>query len=362
MKILRLFTLVALLACLAATATSKPSEGFTLQKLINERIYAYPFSPDNLLRLAAYYEMKGIYNAEYDQMEFPFGGLGTVSIYKDRFFIRTYDQKVYHLKPDYPDPKLLGLVNDALRDLFEKIPLMGNYGCSSTQIAFVDQHLAGKNLEPFDKLYLRYILLKFGRLDKKRSKVEFRSSWLPEVDEEALNQAENQLIRKHKTPLTIFLYPAVVRGYYEKIGGTVYVEEKEKLQGTYATGHTSKPNVAAFKLFLQKLFVQSIRYIADNENDRLDEKVKLDKDIESNSLASAGREGAAVKVVKVEWKNPYDKDSWMIMMLTILRQNNTSIGDPEIVKYFIDEPYFDRLYTYMTVEERRQVDRYLRSR
>lgn len=362
MKIMRLITFFLLLVHLLPSMGRNCTEDLPLERLINERIYAYPFSSDNLLRLAAYYEMKGIYNAEYDQMEFRFGGLGTVSIFRDRFFIRTRDQKVYHLKPGYPDPELLGLVNEALRDLFEQIPLMGNYGAHPLMIDFVDRNLAGKNLEPFDKVYLRYILLKFGRYDRNGSKVEFHTSWLPEIDHNAINNSENALIRKHKTPLILYLYPAVIRGYYEKIGGTVFVEEKEKLIGSYATGHTSQPNVAAFKLFIQKLFVQSIRFIADDENDRLGEQVTLDNDIESNSLTASGANPRAVKVVKVEWTNPYERDSWMIMMLTILRQNKTSIGDPEIIRYFVDEPYFERLYSYMTNGERDQVDRYLRRR
>ncbi|MCI4670996.1 MAG: hypothetical protein MRZ79_22860 [Bacteroidia bacterium] len=359
MKILRLFAFILLLISVAPSWAKNYTEDLPLERLINDRIYAYPFSSDNLLRLAAYYEMKGIYNAEYDQMEFRFGGLGTVSIFKDRFFIRTRDQKVYHLKPDYPDPELLGLVNDALRDLFEQIPLMGNYGSHPSLIDFVDRNLAGKNLEPFDKVYLRYILLKFGRLDKNGSKVEFHTSWLPRIDHEAMNKSENLLIRKHKTPLVIYLYPAVIRGYYEKIGGTVFVEEKHKLIGKYAIGHTSQPNVASFKLFIQKLFVQSIRYIADDENDRLGEKVSLQNDITSSTLTASNSSVRPVKLVKVEWQHPYHTDSWMIMMLTILRQNKTSIGDPEIIRYFVDEPYFERLYSYMTEKERSQVDRYL---
>ena len=52
------------------------------------------------------------------------------------------------------------------------------------------------------------------------------------------------------------------------------------------------------------------------------------------------------------------------MMLTILRTHGINIGDVDIIKYFIDEPYFARLYDQLTKEEKEKVDFYksLRSR
>ena len=46
------------------------------------------------------------------------------------------------------------------------------------------------------------------------------------------------------------------------------------------------------------------------------------------------------------------------MMLTIMRTHGVNIGDVDIIKYFIDEPYFPRLYEQLTKEEKEKVDYY----
>ncbi|MEO0898009.1 MAG: hypothetical protein AAFY71_16490 [Bacteroidota bacterium] len=356
MKPITPFLFVLLLISVSLSVKANPPGQITLEKLINDRIYSYPLSSDNLLKLAAYFEMKGVYKASYDQMEMDFGSLGTISFFKDRLFLRTHKGQVFHLKPNYPDAELLGLVNDALRAMFESIPLMGNYNCHPAQIDFVDQHLADKNIEPFDKLYLRFILLKYGKYDAGKAKVEFRSAWLP-----SSSSANNSsLVRKYTTPQIIYLYPKVIRGYYEKIGGTVFIQAEKKTPYSYVIGQTSKPNVAAFKLFIQKLFVQSIKYIAQQETDRLQENVNISKNIESSKLTASMSSKLKPSAKSKKWEGPYDRDSWMIMMLTILRKNNTNVGEPEIIKHFVKEPYFDRLRSYMTREEQQAVDQYLK--
>ena len=45
----------------------------------------------------------------------------------------------------------------------------------------------------------------------------------------------------------------------------------------------------------------------------------------------------------------YDKYNWIPMMLGIMRSNNISIADKDVIEYFIDQPYFPILYDQLTV-------------
>jgi hypothetical protein len=44
------------------------------------------------------------------------------------------------------------------------------------------------------------------------------------------------------------------------------------------------------------------------------------------------------------------------MMVGMLRARNVSLADPEIIQYFLGEPYFPRIYELLTPDERRRVD------
>ena len=75
------------------------------------------------------------------------------------------------------DPGAEGL-NEQLDDMFEKIILLGNAGASQEHVKFVDRSLARKNIEPFEKVYLRHILLKYGKFDLENQEVTFHTDWL----------------------------------------------------------------------------------------------------------------------------------------------------------------------------------------
>ncbi|MFK7924607.1 MAG: hypothetical protein AB8H47_21805, partial [Bacteroidia bacterium] len=57
----------------------------------------------------------------------------------------------------------------------------------------------------------------------------------------------------------------------------------------------------------------------------------------------------------------YHDYNWIPMMLGILRNKHINIADPDIIKYFVGKPYFDRVYDQLNERERKQVDRYLKN-
>ena len=78
------------------------------------------------------------------------------------------------------------------------------------------------------------------------------------------------MVKRHVTPLKIKLNEEVIRGYYINSGGTVYIENVDR-DVYFATGEQYDYNVSAFKLFVQKVFVQTIQYISQKETNRLEE-------------------------------------------------------------------------------------------
>ena len=55
-------------------------------------------------------------------------------------------------------------------------------------------------------------------------------------------------------------------------------------------------------------------------------------------------------------QTPYNEFDWIPMMLGMLRAQDINIGDPDIIRYFIDEPYFPQLYEQLNRAERTKVD------
>jgi hypothetical protein len=368
------FIWVALSFSLSFAQSSRESS--SLEKIINRNIDAYAFTEDNKFRLCAYSELKGRYANSIQTLMLNFGSLGYFSFYQKNCLLRTDNNRVFSLnRNDFNDPGA-NVMNEQLDKMFEKIILLGNAGASREKILFVDRNLAKKNLEPFEKVYLRHILLKYGRYDSIRQEVTFHTNWLPQKTYQAAHKVSDELVKKHVTPLSVKLDTKIIRGYYLKSGGTVYIENVKR-DVYFATGEQYDYNVSAFKLFVQKLFVQSIQYIAKIETSRLekvaendenseviDEVLTYDSPIKDPSRYVAGKQRKAYfqHQNKAETANPvqslYHHYSWIPMMLTIMRTHGINIGDVDVVKYFIDEPYFPRLYELLTREEKDKVDLY----
>ena len=178
-----------------------------------------------------------------------------------------------------------------------------------------------------------------------------------------------------------------MRGYYIRSGGTVYVEDVDR-KVSYATGEEYDYNVSAFKLFVQKLFSQTTQYIVRVEQKRLDlrsekqpviaeiirpgNRQKLYAESESVKPTPAPRtrsgydmdgrsKGFARRTKKSNGVEPlYHKYNWIPMMLGLLRSKGINVGDQDVVKYFVNQPYFNLIYDQMNARERAKADRYKR--
>ena len=69
-----------------------------------------------------------------------------------------------------------------------------------------------------------------------------------------------------------------------------------------------------------------------------------------------------LQIVDLNRPQLYQEYDWIPMMLGMLRAQRVNIGDPDIIQYFVDEPYFDRIYRLLTPKEKIKVDAYLRRR
>ncbi|MCB0838890.1 MAG: hypothetical protein KDD99_19590 [Bacteroidetes bacterium] len=364
---------------LVASFAQSKHESTTLETIINQNINSYAFTEDNKFRLCAYSELKGRYANSIQTLMLNFGSLGYFSFFQKNCLLRAENNRVYSLnRNDFNDPNAV-VLNQQLDKMFEKIILLGNAGASREHILFVDRSLAKKNLEPFEKVYLRHILLKYGKYDSVKKEVSFHSNWLPHKTYEAKNSENDRLVQKHVTPLYVKLNESIVRGYYLESGGTVYIENVKR-DVYYATGEQYDYNISAFKLFVQKLFVQSIQFIAKKEANRLEDIAEKDGDggvvtqmvtydspIDEPSKYVAGRHRKAyfqnesqsqVRNTITPVKPLYHEYNWIPMMLTIMRTHGINIGDVDVVKYFIDQPYFPRVYELLTKEEKEKVDFY----
>lgn len=347
-----------------------------VEDLINRVLSEYPLHPDNRFRLAAYAELKGQYSDAYQTLTLPFGELATFSFYPRNCLLRTSNLRVYHLEPALPQHGQAAAMNQALDDLFEGIPLLGNYGADSVKIAFVDRFLALKNIQPFDKIYLRHILIRYGQYDHANQRIEFRSEWLQADSLLYLAPGEAALVRKPADPLWVKLDKTILRGYYIYSGGTVYVEDVKR-DVLYATGELSEPNVTAFKVFVQKLFVQTTQQIVGGEQERLNEMAALLREDPQRPPAASGAVSLAPqpRLLPPSWDHPpvapsatlvpdapgqpalrplYHPDNWVPMLIGILRSKGISLTDPELVRYLRTSPAFPRMLEMMTEEERRK--------
>ncbi len=372
--------LLCLLVFVGNLSAKKPITPFELEALINQRVLNFPFSKDNLFRIAAYAEMKGEYSEKFQALTMHFGGLGVLSIYPENCLLRS-PRGVFHLDKMRSTPAQIERINEEMAYLFDKIILLGNHDANPELVEFVDKHLAKKNIEPFDKIFLRHVLVKYGRFESNYKRVVFHSDWLPDSAYEYRAAGDKRTVKRPINPLMVKLDETIVRGYYIRAGGTVFVEDVDR-EVAYATGEEYLHNVSAFKLFVQKLFVQTTHFIVNKEKERLDlfergeakptirEVIKKQEPQLAYSpkptavyLPNAQRDKIK-KPVMVNLTNVeplYHEYNWIPMMLGILRNKRINIGDPDVIKYFVNKPYFERVYQQLNEEERKRVDDYLKN-
>ena len=335
----------------------------TLESLINRYVQAFQLSPDNQFKLAAYAELKGKYQSESDALKLQFGSLGEVSLFPNNLLFRTGDHRVYHLNTGEVSEEQSARINEELRQLFERVILLGNHGTHPLHIEFVDRYLSRKNLEPFTKLFVRHILIKYGRYDHRNQEVRFHTDWLPERTFNYRSPEDDRIVKKTMRPMSVTLSEFSLRGYYLWSGGTVFIEDVNR-KVAFATGEQYDPNIDAFKVFAQKLFVQTVQYISRMESERLQMLAEVGT-VVTNPMRSAPSTSApsAGKPSKTTGVQPlYHPDGWIPMMLTILRSQKILISDQEIISLFVDQEYFPKLYEQLTQEEKKEVDRFLARR
>ena len=318
--------------------------------LINERVMDYPLKTENLFRLAVYTELKGNYVPDQDALNLQFGTLGQLQFFHGHCLLKTIDGKVFSV-PRGETPTVQSESLDAsLDDLFDRMPLLNDATGDPMVIAHVDDHLSRKNLEPFDKLFLRHLLVHYGKYNAELDAVEFHSDWL------TIGSGEREAI---SAPLKIRLDKRILRGYYLNSGGTVYVEDVPRTVA-YATGEEYGHNVTAFKVFMEELLVTSVQYVVQEDTEREPAAATRRP---SGPLPPGYANASAKKVVEStgeEVEALYAPEKWMNLMLGILRARNINIGEREIIRYFTDEEYFNKLYEMLLPEERILVDEYLR--
>lgn len=372
---------LAICCILAPLFAQSNSQTLSLEEIINEYIGAYPLTSDNRFKLAAYAELKGRYAASVKTLTLNFGGLGFLNFYEKNCLLRTGNNQVFSLNRNSSHVSDSIEMNRRLSEIFEKIILLGNHNADAEKIEFVDKYLAKKNIEPFEKVFLRHVFIRFGRYNAEKKMIMFHTDWLPERTFSYRGPDDKELVKKHITPLKMVLSENVIRGYYLENNGTVFVENVNR-SVFYATGEEYLFNVAAFKLFAQKLFVQSVQYVSRAEAKRLEgissdaeqstvitQMITYDSQISGQGTHVAGNmrqsyyaPAAPASKVTTSAQPLYHEYSWIPMMLGIMRSNDINIGDDYVIKYFIDEPYFDRIYQQLTREEKEKVDKYKRLR
>lgn len=318
----------------------------SLETFINQHVQQYQLRPDHLFRLSAYTELRGDFSRT-GEVRLDFETLGSLSFYADNMLLRTADQHVYHLNRGAEvDMTYASAINQALDEVFEGILLLSNGNASPAHVAFVDEQLSRKNLDPFHKLFLRYVLLHHSRWDSAQEYVEFYTGWLPSDEEYALLEKDGHL--------GLQLSRKGLRGYYLRVGTRVYLDDVDG-GVSYATGETGSPNVTVFKSFLQDLMGHSVHYLIDQSKRIPAQQVT----IQTFQQATGSGEGSSNEAHQLAMEPLYHQYHWIPMMLGMLRAKDISFGDPEVVRYFVDEPYFQRIYSQLTEAERRDVDEYL---
>ncbi|WNJ16339.1 hypothetical protein [Pontibacter sp. G13] len=334
----------------------------SLEELIVDNVYAYPLSTDKLLKLAMYTELKGKYTPKFRTLSVSFGPLGSLAFYQQNCLLKT-PSGIYHLNKGESETSVAAAAMEAkLTEVFDQVALMGDRNTDPFLVDFVNERMTKKNLEGFDKLYIRYVLVNFGKYNHEEQCVEFHSDWLdPNYGKSGARRSG-----KKRSKLRIRLDDKILRGYYLSSGGTVFVEDVEE-DIPYATGETFTQNVTAFKVFVQRLFSESVHLVMRAESDRMT-GISLDGRLAQQGVP-ARAQGAGGSATPVQGSSStsqkveplYHQRSWIPMMLTMLRGNNVNIGDPDILIYFIDQPYFADIYRQLTNSEKTKVDQYMDS-
>ncbi|MDX1908486.1 MAG: hypothetical protein SF053_15730 [Bacteroidia bacterium] len=342
-----------------------------VEELINRFLTVYPLWPDNRFRLAIWTELKGQYDPATGALELKFGDLATMTFYERNCLLRTRNHRIFHLeREESPSVQSLAM-NRMLAELFETVLLLGNHGADSVHIQFVDQYLAKKNIEPFEKLFLRHILIRYGRYEPQYRRIEFRTEWLPETTYAYRDAQDSVAVRKPIDPMRLKLDETILRGYYIKSGGTVYVEDVTR-KVIYATGETYQPNITAFKLFAQKLFSQTTQYIVLRDQHRVDSLEASFEDGFDGLLTRAaplpqathlagqpeGYRSSPRQIVSIQ--PLYGPDSFVSMILGLLRSRGIEVYDPDIAPYLVRQTFFPQLMELLSEEERLRMMRFVR--
>ncbi|MEM7372229.1 MAG: hypothetical protein AAF587_26660 [Bacteroidota bacterium] len=398
----KLFLVLSGMVCLCLRPTfffAQSSEPvYPYEQLIEDYISPYQLSPDNQFRLAMYAELRGRYSSEYQSLTMNFGSLATLTFYNENCLLRTANNRIYHLDRRRVSERSVGIMDQALTEIFDRILLLGNHEADPELVEFIDEALSKKNIEPFQKMYLRHVLIRYGYFDKPFKRVIFHTDWLPDQSYSYRGPTDISIVDRPIEPLKVKLDDQVIRGYYLNSGGTVYVEDVDR-DVSYASGEEYGYNIHAFKLFAQRLFTQTTQYIVGTEQNRLDEMearmatVVRDVMAPATSLsepeptpllaheshgpyqdmqttrglssdASFGRSRGmdqpstrkTEQTVKPKLAR-YSQYDWISLMLAQLRSRGINIGDPDIIQYFVDHPDFQHLYKLLTPKEKAKVDR-----
>ncbi|MEL6674295.1 MAG: hypothetical protein AAFR61_18960 [Bacteroidota bacterium] len=377
----RILITLLLVPCLGTLSFSQNSRnGGDWETLINHHLSSYQLTDDNRFKLAAYTELKGEWSAAQKALILSFGKLGSLTFYDHNCLLRTNNHRIFHLDKRRNSEVQIMAMNRALSDIFDQILLLSNKGADPRLVRFVNDHLARKNIEPFDKIYLRHILIRYGKYIPQYDRIDFHSDWI-EDDRESAYLRQRTVLRP-LDPVSIRLDRKVLRGYYLKAGGTVYVEDVQR-DTRYATGEGYRSNVTAFKVFTKRLFAQSTQYIVANEKRRMarlrpsvpaqmavtkPSRAKAKLPPQAIAMASSGvsRGAAPTKTRRRVAAKPgveplYKKENWIPLLLQTLRSRRLNIGDPDILPYFINHPNFHLIYAQLTEQEKARVD-YYRSR
>ncbi len=350
MKLVLSACLVCLFTLIGKSELSAQINTFPIESYIQSQITAYQFDADNKFRLAAYAEMKGTFHHESQSLELDFGSLGMLTFYPQNCLFRSPDDKIYTINRFDPDLSRAEAINKELSNLFDQIILMGNHNADRTLMTCVDKHLANKNLEPFYKIFVRHILLRYGKYDPVLEMVTFRSEWV--LKKEAANAADRTM-KKIQHPLYLELTASQLLGVYGESRAEVFINSVNR-PVYYATGEQYGPNISAFKIFVQQMLLESVQYVVQDESDRLDE-------LEQTFYTSTGNSGRYVKESNsnggIEVEPMYTAYSWIPMMLGLMRANGFNIGDKDVAVYLVNEPYFPRIYDQMNPAEKAQLRR-----
>lgn len=343
----------------------------SMEEMINSYLDSYPLSDNNKFKIAAYAELKGYYSSRARALRMEFGNIASLTFYERNCLLKINQQFFYLNLYDEHEPKIIAF-NEKLDEIFEYINLMGNYGASEEHIAFVNHWLARKGIEPFDKVFTRHILLKYGKYNPDIGKVVFHTDWLPDQTYAYRGAGDKSQVVKPASPLRMELDAVNLRGWYIKVGGYVYVEDVRH-GVNYATGENYSYNLSAYKLFAQKLFVQSVQQVVEEETLRLKSDLEVRSVVTRNitrrpsnkaqvsqaQRRTSSRRSNRPSATKMPEITPlYHDKNWIPMMLNMLREKNVKITDPSVLQHLINKPYFADIYEHLSPIERKEVDKY----